>query len=140
MSQKYLTYEEYQSLGGSLDESAFNIMERRARRVIDYITYNRVKRLDTIPDEVKDAMVTLINQLNTTAMFSISSQNGVKDDRIVQYSNSVETITFRQDSTQSFVKGCGDAIKVILPDWLTYRGLDQTPEEFTALAAKKMNE
>ena len=39
---QYLTYEQYQAWGGTLDESAFNLAEIKARARIDAMTQKRV--------------------------------------------------------------------------------------------------
>ncbi len=47
----YLKYEEYTDYGGTLDETAFNDLEFDAESVINWYTFNRLKR-----DEWKDAL------------------------------------------------------------------------------------
>ena len=52
---QYLTYEEYKALGGTLDQTPFNLLEFEARRKIDLRTDNRLVNLESkdIPSEVK---------------------------------------------------------------------------------------
>ena len=50
---QYLIYEEYTSLGGTLEEVPFNELEFECRRIIDSRTQNRLKKVDKIPEEVK---------------------------------------------------------------------------------------
>lgn len=72
---QYLTYAEYQALGGSaIGEMPFNLLEFEARRQIDIRTFNRIKNLTTIPQEVKLCVYALINGLQDFA--SASSQAG----------------------------------------------------------------
>ena len=54
-SEQYLNYEEYRSLGGTLDLAPFNLLEYEARRKIDIETHDRLKNLNynDIPLEVK---------------------------------------------------------------------------------------
>ena len=64
---QYLTYAEYQALGGSaIGEMPFNLLEFEARRKIDIRTFNRIKELDSeeIPQEVKLCEYALINSIN----------------------------------------------------------------------------
>lgn len=61
----YLTYEEYKNLGGSIEEIDFIGYERVARRKIDYYTYNRVRKLTEIPQEVQECLVDLVDYLVT---------------------------------------------------------------------------
>ena len=39
----YLTFDEYQEYGGTLDEAAFYQLEFEARAVIDWWTFNRLQ-------------------------------------------------------------------------------------------------
>lgn len=52
---RYLSYEEYQSLGGTLDQASFYLLEYEVSRKIDEKTTNRLKKIDIvqIPTEVK---------------------------------------------------------------------------------------
>ena len=52
-SGQYLTYEEYRSLGGTLDLTPFNLLEYEARRRIDNKTQNRLVGGKDIPFEVR---------------------------------------------------------------------------------------
>ena len=62
---QYLTYAEYQALGGSaIGEMPFNLLEFEARRQIDIRTFNRLKDSEEIPQEVKLCEYTLINSIN----------------------------------------------------------------------------
>ena len=73
-SGQYLTYEEYTALGGTLDQTPFNLLEFEARRQIDIRTFNRLKGVDSeeIPQEVKLCEYNLINSIQEFA----SSTNG----------------------------------------------------------------
>ena len=57
---QYLTYEQYQAWGGTLDESAFNLAEIRARARIDAMTMGRVKAMAAVPEQVQAAMMGII--------------------------------------------------------------------------------
>lgn len=55
----YLTYDEYQEYGGTLDETAFEMYEFEAASKIDYYTFNRLKKgegYSSQSDEVKEAV------------------------------------------------------------------------------------
>jgi hypothetical protein len=49
----YLTFEEYQQNGGTLSATTFNNFEFEAEALINYRTFNRLKNVEVIPDEVK---------------------------------------------------------------------------------------
>ena len=57
---KYLTYEEYQSYGGTASETAFTMLEFRARKRIDRQTFDRVQNMSEVPEAVKLCMMSLI--------------------------------------------------------------------------------
>lgn len=67
----YLTYEEYQNMGGALDEATFNDLEFEAEALVNWYTFNRLKNDTTFPDELKRLMKYLINLA--------SSQQGIID-------------------------------------------------------------
>ena len=61
---QYLTYAEYQALGGSaIAEVPFNLLEFEARRRIDNETFNRLVGGNNIPQEVKICEYELINTI-----------------------------------------------------------------------------
>lgn len=62
---QYLTYEEYQGLGGVIPETPFNLLEFEARRKIDIRTQDRLKGFESeeIPQEVKLCVYALINSI-----------------------------------------------------------------------------
>ena len=62
-SGQYLNYEDYRSLGGTLDLTPFNLLEFEARKRIDSMTQLRLKNLDykDIPQEVKICVYNLTN-------------------------------------------------------------------------------
>lgn len=68
---QYLTYEQYQAWGGTLDESAFNLAEIRARARIDAMTQKRVAYMWEVPEQVQAAMMEIITVDGT---FSASAQ------------------------------------------------------------------
>ena len=78
-SGQYLTYEEYRSLGGTLEITPFNLLEFEARRRIDIKTLNRLKIIDSanIPQEVKLCEYNLISSINDYASsIKSATENG----------------------------------------------------------------
>lgn len=63
----YLTYAEYQNMGGMLDETAFNNFEFDAESLINWYTFNRLKNDDIYPEEVKKCMYRLIELVKLEA-------------------------------------------------------------------------
>lgn len=62
---QYLSYAEYIELGGTLDETPFNILEVQARKNIDKYTTGKLKSLSEQIIEVKTCMFQLVERLST---------------------------------------------------------------------------
>ena len=81
----YLTYVEYQSMGGTLDEATFNDFEFEAETTVNWFTFDRLKKFsqEDYPEELAKCMYHLIqliqNQatLNMTYSGDSDSENGV---------------------------------------------------------------
>ena len=56
----YLTYAEYQTFGGTLDETAFNDFEMEAETIVDWYTFNRLQNDTEYPEKLKQCMYQLI--------------------------------------------------------------------------------
>jgi len=80
-SGQYLTYEEYRALGGTLDLMPFELLEFECRRRIDERTQNRLKNIESIPQEVKLCLFKLMNVMTSydegldTVSRNIASEN-----------------------------------------------------------------
>ena len=91
ISGQYLTYNEYQGLGGTLDQMPFNLLEFEARQIIDKYTLGKLKELDTQNQEVKLCDYKLINALE--GYTQLETQNkGVASESIDGYSISYTTM------------------------------------------------
>lgn len=93
---QYLTYDEYQELGGTLDETPFDILELEARKNIDKYTFGRLKNLETQINEVKVCEFRLISLLGTYNSYaeqnkSISSES--TDGYSISYSQATENVS-----------------------------------------------
>lgn len=63
----YLSYDDYKSFGGNLNNTDFNRFRFRAEKEIDNATLDRCKTLDTIPEEVKRCEFELVEYLSKNA-------------------------------------------------------------------------
>ena len=92
---QYLTYAEYQALGGSaIGEMPFNLLEFNARNQIDLRTQNRLINETDIPFKVKICVFELINKiLNYAETSEEASSNDVASESIDGYSVSYITPT-----------------------------------------------
>lgn len=61
----YITFEEYQNYGGTLDEPTFNSIYYEAEIKIDYYTFNRLVNDTIVTEKVKKCVVKLMSLLNT---------------------------------------------------------------------------
>lgn len=57
----YLTYEEYNNLGGVCDITAFNRNINRVSSIIDTATHNRIENMETIPNNAKMLCMELVD-------------------------------------------------------------------------------
>lgn len=81
---QYLTYAEYQELGGSaIGEMPFNILEFEARRKIDSRTQNRLVNIETIPQEVKLCMFNMINKIQ---LYQNDTNRNIGSESVGSYS------------------------------------------------------
>lgn len=85
-NNQYLTYAEYKSLGGTLDEMPFNILELKARQVINERTQNRLKNIEEMPQEVKICVYDLINTMNKYNLSDNSTSSNVSSENTDGYS------------------------------------------------------
>lgn len=94
--KQYLTYEEYRSLGGTLEETPFKILELEARKNIDKYTFGRLQKLESQIDEVKVCMYKLIGLGDTYAKYDSQNKavaSETTDGYSVSYGQATENIT-----------------------------------------------
>ena len=95
-SKHYLTYAEYKGLGGTLEETPFNILELEAQKNIDKYTFGRLQNLTEQINEVKVCDFRLISLLDTYNSYanqnkSISSEH--TDGYSISYSQATENVS-----------------------------------------------
>ncbi len=72
---QYLTHKEYLELGGKIIEKPFNLLEYKAEKKIDEMTFNRFKKLTEYPQELKLCVYELIDIFNSEGSSSIVSES-----------------------------------------------------------------
>ena len=92
-NNQYLTYEDYKSLGGTLDEMPFNILELKAQQIINERTQNRLKDVEKIPQEVKICVYDLIQIINKYNNSNNSTSSNISSENIDGYSVSYKSGT-----------------------------------------------
>ena len=85
-TNQYLSYEEYQDLGGTLEEVPFNELEYECRRIIDSRTQNRLKKANEIPQEVKMLENKMIQTLQGYYVSLNKAQSGISSENTDGYS------------------------------------------------------
>ena len=85
-TNQYLSYEEYMSLGGTLEEVPFNELEFECRRIIDSRTQNRLKNADEIPQEVKMLEYKMLEELQGYYNSLQNAQKGIQSENTDGYS------------------------------------------------------
>ena len=58
----YLTFIEYQEMGGTLEQQEFTRHEYAARKEIDLHTFNRLQEIDPVPDDLKMCTLELVQR------------------------------------------------------------------------------
>ena len=114
---QYLTYAEYQALGGSaIGDKPFNLLEFEARRQIDIRTFNRLKELEEQPQEVKLCVYNLINSISAfvEATDSVASGGNVKSESTDGYSISYVSASEISDVVKSKQVEINDIVRTYL--------------------------
>jgi hypothetical protein len=88
---QYLTYEEYQELGGTLEESPFNILEFQAQKIVDEYTFGRLKNLSEQIMDVKLCILHLMTILEGYQKMEASDKIGLASVNTDGYSESYTT-------------------------------------------------
>lgn len=122
----YLTYEEYQNMGGQLSDSAFTSYLWDVESKLNYLTNNRIKYFTDIPEAVKVLIYKLIN------LYEKNNESFNQISNITGYSNGIETFSFASSKNSS--KGStsfDEKINAIVKEYLSqypelmYRGKNQ---------------
>ena len=109
--KKYLSFKEYQDLGGELQEMPFNILELEARKNIDKYTFGRLIDLDTQVTEVKLCVFNLINKLESYKSYD-NQDKSISSINTDGYSESYNVVD------KNFVEGKQGDIKSIINSYL----------------------
>ena len=117
ISGQYLTYAEYKALGGTLDQTPFNILEFEARQNVDKYTFGRLKDLETQNQEVKLCIFKLMSLIDSYNNQEVQNK-GVASENTDGYS-----ITYIQPN-KSLVEAKNDDISGVVREYLVDCKLD----------------
>ena len=120
-SGQYLNYEEYKSLGGTLDIMPFNILEFESRKIIDTRTQNRLKDIEVIPQAVKMCVNAIIDVIQSSIIDE--KKSNVSSENIDGYS-----VTYLTPSEiQQSIKAKNDEVEDIMFSYLMDVIVNSTP-------------
>lgn len=91
----YLTFEQYQQLGGKCTEDAFPNLQFDTETKMDYITDGRLSKLMTTLEEVPEVVQRLEVKLIDIIMNNDTSKQGVGN--VTSYSNGIESFGYATD-------------------------------------------
>lgn len=100
-NNQYLTYEEYKSLGGTLGEMPFNILEFKCQKIIDNLTFDRLVHLDKQIQEVKMCIYDMMNIAGKYESISNKQAQGIASENIDGYSVSYGSISAEQENAKN---------------------------------------
>lgn len=101
----YLSYSEYTAMGGTITEAAYTRFEFKARKSIDYYTFNRLVSLTERPEAVRMCMFELINTIEQ----SDGATGAMSSERIGDYS-----VSYASNSTDIVNTALSDCINEYL--------------------------
>lgn len=119
----YLTYAEYQELGGTLDDTTFSEFEFEARCKIDWWTFNRLKNEESYPEEVKRCMYKLIKLIQQVQEASVldgegDSSSGSSAAGISSMSNDGVSISYNVMSAAQAAEQASDQMAACIKQYL----------------------
>lgn len=133
----YLEYADYQNMGGTLEETAFNDLEYEAETIVNWYTFNRLKDETDYPAELSRCMYRLITLLKLKLdALTMGAQTTTTDDG----EGHVTTVT-----TSPFISGqSNDGVSIqynaIDADALFGKfGLDKRGNEFEEVIFRYLN-
>lgn len=135
----YLSYADYQNMGGTLEETTFNEYEFTAECIVNWYTFNRLLKETTYPTVLPRVMYELIHliQLRMDALTNnfVTADGTIASGAITRQSNDGVSLEFNSLSSNYILdytkdEKLGDivrrylsGVKNSLGQSLTYRGL-----------------
>lgn len=117
----YLTYEEYQNMGGTLNEAAFTDFEFEARAQIDWYTFCRLQKDTEFPEAVKRCMYAIIKLLQDKQQAMLvggTSADGTVQAGIASQSNDGVSVSYNTLSARDLVEASKGAVEETVQRYL----------------------
>lgn len=105
----YLSFKEYTDMGGTMDEATFNNFAFEAEAIIDYYTFNRLKKDTVVPEQVKRLMFALLDiaeKRRKTLALGMSNTSDSSDVYITRQSNDGVDTTYNGMSAATLYQLC----------------------------------
>lgn len=110
---QYLTYNEYRAMGGTLNQTPFNLLEFEARKKVDERTFGRLKVCNEVPQEVKMCVLAIVNNLQSY-MDVVNGNKNVASESTDGYSINYITGTQVHETIKSKNSEIEDIIRTYL--------------------------
>jgi hypothetical protein len=115
----YLTYAEYQSMGGTLTENIFNDYEFRAESLINSRTFNRLVKDTSFPMQVKRLVKYIIDLVDKqSSALSLGNNNKSSDAYITSQSNDGVSISYSGMASTDLFALCDTNIQKSINNYL----------------------
>ena len=120
----YLTFEEYQNMGGTLEQATFSDCEMEAETIVNWYTFDRLKQETEFSEDVKKCMYLLIKYINLQSQLA---GIGTADDGntyagtagIASQSNDGVSVSYNILSAQELMTNAQTKIKSIIDSTLS---------------------
>lgn len=123
----YLTYEEYQNMGGTIqDEATFNDLEFEASAVVDWYTFGRLKKFasEDYPEALKKCIYHIIKLVENQAVLNGTATNadgeGGVATAIASQSNDGVSISYNVLSAKDMLESNQKAVEQTIQRYLAY--------------------
>lgn len=121
----YLSYSEYQAMGGTLTQTTFNDFEFEASSVVDWYTFGRLKKFTEYPDALKKCMYHIIKLLENQAMLNgVATSDGASDTSatatIASQSNDGVSVSYNVLSAKDLLESNQKAVEQTVQRYLAY--------------------
>jgi len=116
----YLTYEQYQSLGGTLSEAVFSDCEMEAEMLVNWFTFDRLKNEQTYSEDVQKCVYMLIKyialQSGLDGSGNVDTDGSIKVTRggIASESNDGVSASYNVLSAQELMENAKSKIEEII--------------------------
>ena len=115
----YLTYTEYQTMGGTLTENIFTDYEFRAESIINYRTFNRLTKDTSFPVQVKRLVKHIIDLVDKqSSSLSLGNNDKSSNAYITSQSNDGVSVSYSGMAATDLFTLCDKDIQTSINHYL----------------------